>query len=56
MSARIQIRRRVNSGNIHDEGLHRQRIADLEARREAAWGVLSVAVGVGVFLVLVLVL
>ena len=45
MGARIQLRRRVTSGNIKDPELHRERITDIQMKRQAIWTVTLVVVG-----------
>jgi len=45
MAARIQVRRRVTSGNIKDPELHRERLSDIQMKRQAFWTVTVVVVG-----------
>lgn len=52
MSARIQIRRRVNSGNIPNPELQQQRIADMQAKREVFCAVVASGIGFVAFLVM----
>lgn len=47
MSAKIRMRRRVTSGNIKDPELHRERLTDIQMRRQVVWAItLVVACGI----------
>ena len=45
MKGRVQIRRRLTSGNIRDPDLHQQRLLDIERRRDAFWTITLVLTG-----------
>lgn len=45
MRPRIQVRHRVNSGNIKDPDLHQERLTDIRMKRQAFWTVTLVVVG-----------
>lgn len=50
MPKKLTVKRRVTSGDIPNSELQEQRMSDLEMRRQVAWAVTLVAVGLVVFL------
>jgi len=53
MPGRIHIRRRLTSGNIKDPDLHRERITDIQMKRQAFWTMTLVVVGSIAFIAVV---
>ena len=45
MAGRIRIRRRLTSGDIKDPELHRERITNIQMKRQALWTVTLVVLG-----------